>query len=386
MLPYHQIIAFLLPLWIAASPVLAWTGSANPNKAPNLVITTGGTLDVIQQQPGMVSIAAVRYNTNSAIVWTITGTGATIVKNPGLSNVAGDTSTLTLQLSSQASSWPNWKEDEGVIVKAHLALNPMISSTVNVALYKFRRGGHTENGSLTLKTLMVLDSANLASSDGSYLVGSNPNIGIGSNGVRAAAHAWINPAAVTTKTPVDHHRATWHLYFQSPSDVGRGSYRFNETVEFTGHGSAGVSYVGWLNSASYGAAARVSAGFDNVAVGLVDPTATLRYTGFPLTITVGISGEGTPAGPTGGGSVSISLTLSSQSNDSDSCTPSALHLVSIAPTAHLATQNINFARTIDVAAAVHLEQQNNDEWNMDAHAILDAYVPIAPEIEFIPEL
>ncbi len=379
---YRNLIVTAALLLFIVTASQAWPGQNDPTTTPKISITTVGTLRIIQQNPGTLQLTAVRQNSTSEIAWSISGAGENIVTNPAVATMVGDTSTVTIALDQTANGWTTWSSNADITVEAYLVTAPAVSTTTTVTLKKFSRDIYNGAGSLTFKVPLFTDSANGASSRGSYLVGHNPYVSPLS--VLAATNASVNPPAITSVSPVDYHSSTWYLYYQSSNDVGRGNYRFNEIVDFTGDGSVSATYQGLWHNASYGTASAVTAGVSNAAVNLMDANATSAYSGFPASVSVGISAQG-GSSASGGGSVSVNLTFSSQNSAYDSSSSTGHYTVAIAPMAHVPTQNVSVSRLVDVAAAVHLEQINDNEWKLQGGASITGTVPFIPQIEFMPE-
>jgi len=348
----------------------------------DISITTTGTLEVIQELPGQIELTAELSSDagNYTIRWEITGDGSDIVTNPAPATQAGNQSTVTIKLDSSELGWSTWTDDQSITVRAYVEENPTVDDETTVWLRKFERDFLTSPGSNSVEVPIILDDSDGGNDIGHYLTGSGPFSG--PTRILTAVGDDIDPAAVTKKTPTHDASATWNIYYDSNWDRGRGTYSVQETVEFEGGGHVESDYVGIIPGGSYGCGVAVTAGVDNASVNLSDNVVGIHYSGYPPSVTIGITAQGRSVG----GSFAVTLTLSSQNSEFENMQTSGSYVITENDVNHPATQNIDLAYVINMASGASLEVIDDNDWTVGGVSSLEGEVPFAPYIEFKPEI
>lgn len=366
-------VGLMLGAWGLLDRLSALAGEGGGDPTPHVEITTGGTLEIVQDPDDCeIKITAEIKPTDHTIGWRITGDGADYVSEAHTQT--GNASVVTISLKSPVSN--NFGDDTSITVKAYDTSDEEICDSVSVNVLKFKRNDKCSPGSQKV-TISLPFGNNEIGWTGEVLLEAYITGDILQT-MELKTPAMIVPDANTTEN--------FKYYYESETDRGSGSYSLRDSIPFSGSGEVSGTYGGWGHGATVRLATGVTAGVDNEEVHINDNMTGTGYNGTPMSITLGINVAGGTAGGEGGGGISVDITLSEQNFLNDTASSSGSHIVEEGAD-HEPGHQISIEKRVSVAAAGYLLQEIDDEWFLYMNASLNIELDIheAVELEFEPD-
>lgn len=337
--------------------------------------TPPSTLQIIQEEPGVIEITASIIPSDRSIIWTITGglIGPEFVTS--LATQTGGNSVNTIRIKRPVNSL--WKVDTLILVTAKdsVMTEDCKDSTV-VELVKFKRNGITASGSDPIKIPLTINTPSIG------FTLTSP--GVTGNSMTTFITDKIQKVIAGPKTPSDEKSGDLKYYYKSNLDIAKGNYKINENIAFAGLIFCNGEYKGFFHNASVATGGGCSAGVGNDSVALTKSTAGAYFSGFPTTTTLGITVGGEKTTPTANVGLSITFTSSQQDTLLATNNPDGTYNIT-ENGVHPSGIEAKMTKKVKIASGVLLEQQNDSEWNLDATASLTAITPFSPSFEFSPE-
>ena len=367
--------ALLLSRW----QPLARAGDTGGDPTPWVEIRTGGTLEILQEQPGEIAIVAEIVPKENTIGWEITGPGADFVQETH--SQIGNVSTATISLKRPIL--PAWTADSSITVKAYDTSNSSIQDQKDVSLKKFKRNGQCSPGSNPVAVSLPKDGSGI----GFTFTGS---------GGCPALSAWIvaflladggtGILAPSDSAPPLGTTTNLTYYYQSQNDKCDGTYSLREAVNFIGSLAVNGAYSGIIDNTEMAVASGVGGGVDNDAANLSVNRLGYEHSG-PDSVTLGITASGGSAGGEAGGGISVTLSHVGAEQFSVSQASTGPYIVEASGN-HLAGHQISVEKLVQVGAGGWVQQLYDDDWTIVTGAQMTASVsnPNAIKITFEPNI
>ena len=359
-----------------------------PPAAPPPTISFGssGTGFIIAQDPDQAVVTIHATTTGGAeIEWSIGGAAADKVYWTSSSHASP--SNVIITLDENASGFSGWKYNQTLTVRASIKGDPTKYVEGTVPVRKFRRGGETEFGngqvSVDLTQNHPTHGYTLTNGIGTTWTGRFLGVSVGCSMMNGYG-----------TTPVSHEKTAngqLQLAYQNSTDVGAAAdAEINLTLVFNGTLiNSGTSHaVYWIgDNTDVDIASAVAAGVDNDQVALLTDRIGDGYRGSVRSVTLGITGGAGATGPSGSVALSVPISLSSASTLGRTASPGGSYIIKTSHPAeypHSATHTLNPAWLIRIAASSHCAQQNDDDWDLGASALINTTLPETITVVFEP--
>jgi len=336
----------------------------------DIAITSGHVIIKQDSTPATHSYDATVTPSDRTILWSLSGPGADIVEF----NCDTDDNPAVIQIKTPITAWV---DDTTFTLTLQDSTDSSICDTKQVSLIKFRRNNLVASNSLPITVELENFGGDIGCTfgdcEGGYM--------------STSAFAEIDEVIADIPHENDIPETQYSVYYQSQNDACDGKYYIPidnaSKCEFGGSISLSGTYGGAGHNAKVSLAGAVTAGWNGNAVSMTNNEAGTGYTGSPLTVRLGISGDGEKIAL----GIWVTVTLVTQDSLSAQKSPSGSSYINVAEHDHYAGETIDDLNwMIRAAVGVRLIQQDDDEWKLEGSGNATIAAPENPVLKFKPNI